>query len=157
MRLPTLATLLLCAPAAIWAADPFAGTWAMNVAKSKYTVGTPPKAQTVTIREAGEKQDTTVSVTPATGNAISYHYTVPAKGGAGEVILQRDAEGPSFDGVTSKRIDDNTRELRFTKGGKEQRTVRSVVSKDGQTMTITIKGVDQQGLPVNATAVYDRK
>jgi len=153
------ATLLLFIPAVIWAADPFAGTWKMNASKSKYAMGTAPKDQVVTITEAGGNLDTSVTTTPVTGNTITYRYTVPAKGGTGEVSLQRDASVSqgSFDAVTGKRPNENTRDLRFTMNGKEVRTVRTVVSKDGKTMRVTVKGTDGLGNPVDAVMVMEKQ
>jgi len=153
------ATLLLFVPAVIWAADPFAGTWKLNVSKSKYNQGAPPKDQIVTITNTGDNQVNSVTITPATGDPISYRYTVPTKGGTGEVSLQRDASGSrgSFDAVTGKRANENTRDLRFTMNGKEVRTVHSVISKDGKTMQVTVKGTDALGHPVDAVMVLERQ
>ena len=74
MRLRKMAILLVAVPVAIWAADPFVGTWKMNPSKSHYTKGTPPKEQTVTISESGDNQDVTVTITAADGASISYHF-----------------------------------------------------------------------------------
>jgi hypothetical protein len=98
-----LATLLLLVPTVIWGADPFTGTWKLNASKSKFDKGTPPKDQVVTITEAGGNLDTSVTNTPANGNAISYRYTVPAQGGTGEVSLQRDASGSNLVGEVKVR------------------------------------------------------
>jgi hypothetical protein len=43
-----LTTLLLCVTAVVSAADPFVGVWKVDVAKSLYRTGTPPKSMTVT-------------------------------------------------------------------------------------------------------------
>ena len=152
MRIPKIALLFLSVPLVIWAADPFVGTWKLNVSKSHYKTGTPPKEQTITTIEAGDKQDTTITLTPADGSPISYHFMTPAKGGTGSVV-----QGAGFDAVTSKRINDNTRELHFTQGGKEARTARVTISKDGKTMQTTLKGTDAQGKPVDATVVYEKQ
>jgi hypothetical protein len=154
-----LATLLLFVPAVIWADDPFAGTWKLNASKSKYDKGSPPKEQIVTITNSGDSQLNSVTITPASGNPVSYRYTVPVKGGTGEVSLQRDASGSqgSFDAVTGKRPNENTRDLRFTLNGKDVRTVHSVVSKDGKTMRVTVKGMDALGNPVDAVMVLEKQ
>jgi hypothetical protein len=152
MGVPKLAILFLSAPVMIWAADPFVGTWKLNVSKSNYVAGTPPKEQTVTISDSGANQDTAVSLTAADGSSISYHFTVPAKGGTGSAV-----EGGGFDAVTAKRINESTRETHFTQGGKEVRTVRTSVSKDGKTMQAKVKGTDAQGKPVDATLVFEKQ
>jgi hypothetical protein len=72
--LSRVATMLLCVAAVVSAADPFAGTWKVDVAKSLYRTGTPPKSMTVTIAESGNDEDTTVAVTTADGTEISYQF-----------------------------------------------------------------------------------
>ena len=152
MRVLKIALLALSVPLLIWAADPFIGTWKLNLSKSHYTTGTPPKEQTVTTSESGDNQDTPVTFTPADGSPISYHFMTPVKGGTGSVV-----QGAGFDGVTAKRINDNTRELHFTQGAKDVRTARITVSKDGKTKRTILKGADPQGKPMNATLVYDKQ
>jgi hypothetical protein len=152
MRLPKLALLSLSVPLVIWAADPFVGTLKLNLTKSHYTTGTPPKEQTITTSESGDNQDTTVTFTPADGSPISYHFMTPMKGGTGSVV-----QGAGFDAVTAKQINANTRELHFTQGAKDVRTARITVSKDGKTMRTTLKGTDPLGKPVDATLVYDKQ
>jgi len=49
MRYAKLAFALLGLAAVLIAADPFAGTWKLNLEKSKYKTGSPPKEQTATI------------------------------------------------------------------------------------------------------------
>ena len=152
------ATLLFSASMLIYAADPFAGTWKLNASKSTAKAGSLPKDQLVTISESGGNLDTNVTSTPATGSAVSYHYTVPAKGGIGDVSLQRGESSPGgFDAVTSKRPNDATRDLRFTRNGQEVRTVHSVVSSDGKTMHVTVKGKDAFGNPVNVVMVMEKQ
>jgi hypothetical protein len=122
MRTPKVALLSLSVPLVIWAADPFVGTRKLNLSKSHYTTGTPPKEQTITTIESGDNQDTTVTFTLADGSAISYHFMTSVKGGTGSVV-----QGVAFDAVTAKRINENTRELHLTQGGKEVPTARITV------------------------------
>jgi hypothetical protein len=129
----------------------FIGTWKLNPAKSKFTAGAPPKEEMTTIQMIGDQQQTTASGTAADGSALSLKYEVPEKGGAGKVLV-----GP-FDAISGKRIDDNTSEVTYTKGGKEIRTTRGVVSKDGKTMRVTIKGQDAQGKPAAGVLVFEKQ
>jgi hypothetical protein len=66
--------------ATLVAADPFAGTWELNVAKSKYKTGAPNKEGTIVITESGSDLDVSTTATSADGAPISAHYTVAAKG-----------------------------------------------------------------------------
>lgn len=151
MRCARLAFALLAVAAILFAAEPFAGTWKLNSAKSRYKAGEPPKEQTVTIAESGSDLDVTIKGTGADGTPISSHYTVPAAGGEGKVI-----ESP-YDAVSGKRLGPDRREISYSKGGNVVLTVHSRVSKDGKTMTVTVKGTAAQGKPVDAVAVYDRQ
>ena len=144
--------LLLCVAAVACAADPFAGTWKVDVAKSLYRTGTPPKSMTITIAESGIDQDTTVATTTADGAEISWRFTVPTKGGIGKVV-----HGVGFDSVSAKRVDDRTRETHYSQGAKEVRTVRMAIAKDGKTMNTTVTGLDGQGKPVNANLVSEKQ
>jgi hypothetical protein len=132
--------------------SPFVGTWKLNIAKSKFISGAPPKEQTSTIQTVGDQDQVTVSGTVADGSPISAKYEVPEKGGAGKVLA-----GGAFDAVSGKRIDANTYETSLMKGGKEMLHIHSAVSKDGKTMTNTTKGTDDQGKPISRVAVWEKQ
>ena len=151
MRYAKLAFALLGLAALLIAAEPFAGTWQLNLEKSKYKTGTPPKEQTITIAQSGSDLDVRISGTAADGSAIMSHYTVPAEGGEGKII-----EAP-YEAVSGKRMGPNQLDITYSKGGKVVLTVHSRVSADGKTRTIDVKGTDTQGKPIDATAVYDKQ
>ena len=151
MRHAKLAFALLGLAALLIAAEPFAGTWKLNLEKSKYKTGTAPKEQTLTIAEAGSDLDVTLSGTAADDTAITSHYTVPAKGGEGKIIKSR------YEAVSGKRMGPSQREITYSKGGKVVLTAHSRVSADGKTITVNVKGTDAQGKPVDAVAVYDKQ
>ena len=134
-----------------WAADSNVGTWKLNLDKSKYKTGTPPKEQTLTIAESGSDLDVTINGTAADGSAIASHYTVPAQGGEGKII-----QSP-YEAVSGKRMGPNEREVRYSKGGKVVLTTHSKISADGKTLTVNVKGTDMQDKPVNAAVVYDKQ
>jgi hypothetical protein len=129
--------------------NPFVGTWKLNLAKSKFSSGTPPKEQMMTLQMAGDQE--TVSFTATDGSPISLKYEVPDKGGTGKILAG------AYDAVSGKRIDDNTYETSLMKGGKEVLHVRTVVSKDGRTLTATTKGTDPQGNPVSRVTVWEKQ
>jgi len=56
-----------------------------------------------------------------------------------------------------KRIDPRSYEYVQTVAGKITTTVRTVVSADGKTRTITTTGKNAQGQTVHNVAVYDRQ
>jgi hypothetical protein len=150
MRYAKLAFALLGLAATLVAAEPFAGIWKLNSAKTKYKTGSPPKEQTATIAEAGSDLEVTISGTAADGSAIMSHYTVPAEGGEGKII-----QSP-YEAVSGKRMGPNEREVRYSKDGKVVLTTHSKVSADGKTLTVNVKGTDTQGKTVEAVVVYDK-
>jgi hypothetical protein len=131
--------------------DPMVGTWKLNPAKSKYTSGSAPKAETLSVAQAGDQYQVTITGTAPDGTPISVKYTVPVKGGAGKV------QAGFYDAVSGKKINDNTLELSEMKSGKEMLHVRVVVSKDGKTQRATVKGTDPQGKPVAGVGVLEKQ
>jgi hypothetical protein len=149
-KLLCLLTLLVFATP-LFAAEPFAGTWTLNTAKTKYTTGSPPTNVTLVIEEQGTNLLTTVTGTNSDGSPISIKFTVPISGGTGSI------QAGDANGITSKRISANVRENTYTKDGKEIRTRHIVISKDGKTMTSKVKGMNPAGSPVEGTDVYDKQ
>jgi hypothetical protein len=61
------------------------------------------------------------------------------------------------DTASPKRIDDNSYENTWKKGGKATVTAKVSVSADGKTLTVTQTGTDPQGKEVHSVAVYDKQ
>ena len=64
---------------------------------------------------------------------------------------------PGSDMVSLRRIDANTVDYIYKKGGKEVLSERAVVSKDGKTVTLTVKGRDAKGNAYEALVFYDKQ
>lgn len=131
--------------------DPWVGTWKLDASKTAYTKGAPAKDVTLTIEEQGDNYQVTATGTNSDGSPISVKYTIPKKGGAGQV-----QEGP-YDAISTKRISGTVRENTYMKGGQEVAMRRSVVSKDGKTLRTTVKGKNAQGEEVAGTDVYEKQ
>jgi len=142
---------MLAVGCTLWAADPFAGTWKLNVEKSKYKKGAPNKESTIVIAESGSDLDVSTTGTSADGASVSAHYTVPAKGGDGKIISGR------WEAVSAKRPSANERITSFSSGGKVVYTVRSRISGDGKIMTTTVSGTNAAGKEVAGTNVYEKQ
>ncbi len=132
--------------------DPRVGTWNLNVAKSKYAPGPAPKSQVLTIEAAGKGEKVKSEIVTAAGETTVTEYTAdfdgkphPLKG------------SDTADTVTIKRVDSHTTERVDSKGGKTVATYHRVVSKDGKTMTVTIKGTDAKGQATNNVVVFEKK
>ncbi len=61
------------------------------------------------------------------------------------------------DMVTLTRVDSHTTERVDTKGGKTTATYHRVVSKDGKTMTVTVKGTNAQGQATSNVVVFEKQ
>jgi hypothetical protein len=142
---------LLAFASALLAQSPFAGTWKLDPAKTKYTTGQPLKDVTLVIEEKGDDLQIAGTGTNADGSPLSVKYTVPIKGGEGKV-----QEGP-YSAVSSKVVSPNVRVNTFSKDGKFMSSRRTVVSKDGKMLRSTIKGMNLTGQSVAGTDVYNKQ
>lgn len=143
--------LVICA-AAQAADDPQSGTWKLNTAKSKYSPGPAPKANTLTIVADEKSYKLHAEGMDGAGKPTMSEFT--AEFGGKDVA----AKGlPYGDSVSVKRIDANTVEVTMKKGGQALVTVTSVVSKDGKTRTSTFHGKDEAGKDVHNVVVYDKQ
>ena len=129
------------------------GTWAMNVAKSKYSNNNPPKSATLKIEASGNVTVTTVDVVAADGS--TQHWTYRSAYDGRDVPIS--GNNPNADTASRRRVSPTTTETTFKKGGKVSTINTAVVSSDGKIMTITAKGTDAQGKAVLNVQVYEKK
>jgi hypothetical protein len=134
------------------AESPFTGKWKLNQDKSTATAGTVPKEETIVIADEGDKLNVTIAETGDDGTPVVVSYVVPVAGGDGEI-----KEGAAYDGVSAKRVNENTLDTTYTKKGKQVRSTHAVTSKDGKTMNVTVKGVDAQGKPADTNLTFDKQ
>jgi hypothetical protein len=143
---------MLLLAVALFAADPFVGTWKMDPSKSKSPPNV-PNAATIAFEQQGENYQVTVTGTNPDGSPMSIKYTVPIKGGSAQI----ENGGEQFDAVTTKRLSARQRDNTYSKNGKEVGIRHLAVSKDGKTLTITLNGTDPQGNPVTSVQVFDKQ
>ncbi|MEO8026061.1 MAG: hypothetical protein ABI823_06290 [Bryobacteraceae bacterium] len=140
---------LLCAASAM-AADPFLGSWKLNLTKSKFDGETAPASLVVTW--AGSAPTLTISGEgkSADGRAIRYQYDPIYDG------KEYPPKGPwNWDRVSNKQVDANTREDTYRKGGHVIRVERRTVSSDGRTLTYVIRVEASHGAQTSIM-VFDR-
>ncbi len=134
------------------AAENWLGTWKLDVAKSKFVPAPGPKSLTL-------KFETTKDGIKLTSDGVN----AEGKATHGEYVSKFDGtdvpwEGnPDADMASPRRIDDNSYENTWKKGGKATITAKVVVSKDGKTLTSTLTGTDSQGRTVNSTNIYHKQ
>lgn len=143
------------------ASSPLAGTWRLDVAKSKYSPGPAPKSGTyryeVTrdglkavldgVNAQGQKTHTEYSC-GFDGKDCAYHTTVDGK--------------PSTDpnataAIYWKRTDDHTFEYAGKSKGRITGIGHVVISKDGRVQTRTVTGTDAQGRKVDNTVILEKQ
>ena len=123
--------------------NPFVGTWKLNLTSSKFNPGPPPQSQTRTWDASGMVM---VNGVGATGKAVSYGYSVK---GDGKDYPTMGAIPNKADMISTKKIDANTYEAKFTTAGKQVETTTFTVSNGGKTLTIHAMGSADAGFVEN--------
>ena len=147
-----LAILTPAANLAAQATDPIIGTWKLNLAKSTYSPGPPPKSLTVTFEAAGAGLKITSSGVDAQGNPTATSYTGQFDGKDYPVT-----GSPGYDSQSLKRINASTVQSTRKKAGKVVQTAMRVVSKDGKTYTTTTDGTNAAGKKIHDVAVFEKQ
>ena len=135
--------------------EPRVGTWELNLSKSTFSPGPPPKRQVLTFHAAGPHWTALLQGIDASGRPINPDMSNVAINFDG-----KDHPTPNVDYETSawKRITAaNQYEVVRKKAGKVVLTSINVVSMDGKTMTITTRGVNNDGQTINNVRVYDKR
>jgi hypothetical protein len=134
------------------AGDNWLGTWKLDVAKSKYNPGPGPKSLTLKFEATKDGIKLTSDGVDAEGKATHGGYV--SKFDGKDVPW---AGNPDADMASAKKMDDNSYENTWKKGGKVTVVAKVVVSKDGKTLTVTQTGTDSKGQAVDITSVYDKQ
>jgi len=133
------------------AGDNWVGSWKVNAAKSEFG-SSPIRTQSLKFEATPAGIKLTAEGTDGAGKPMKAGYTSKYDG--------RDVpwEGnPMAEMASPKKIDDNSYENVWKKGGKAIATAKVGVSKDGKTLTVTTDGTDAQGGKVHTVAVYDKQ
>jgi hypothetical protein len=142
----------LAQPGLAQSSSPLIGTWKVNLAKSTYSPGPPPRSNTITF-EAIE------------GGLRGTQETVNAQGVVSKQVDMTFDDGkfhplagvPAFDAQASRQVNDSTRwEIRM-KAGKVVQTLMLEVSADGKTETVTVAGVTGNGQQLYNVIVRDKQ
>ncbi len=88
----------------------------------------------------------------ADGSSINSGYTSKYDGSPSAM------EGTIWDTISVKQVDADTFTNESKKGGGSYHTIAQVkISADGKTMTVTSKGTNAEGKPLNSTFVYEKQ
>jgi len=129
--------------------DPRIGTWKLNVAKSKGNL----KSETRTYTQSGDSLTAHVEIVNSDGSTQVYGYTTKPDGKDYPFTGQVPSGAET---VSMKRIG-NTLTAESKKGGKVIVTTTATFSDDGKVMTLTHKGTDADGKPIETVRVYDKQ
>lgn len=144
-----LATLFSSPPA--YAADPTsAGTWELNIAKSKSS-DPMPKGITRTYEVTGVSEKLTGTIVTADGKSIPISFTATLDGKDSAFT------SPGVDTLVLTKVDALTIAYVTRLGAKQIASGTRALSADGKTMTFLQKGINAAGAPFESTMVYDRK
>jgi hypothetical protein len=128
------------------------GTWTLNLARSKYSPGPPPKASTLKWEAAPGGLKFTTDGVNAEGETTHTETFEASDGREGDV---EGAQTPTTRAL--KRVNDRTYEDVDRNNGKIMFSRRLQISRDGKTLTITVKGVNLQGQVVSNVVVYEKQ
>ena len=135
-------------------ADPWIGTWKVNLEKSTFSPGPKPtSATTIKLESSGDGMKSSFDGMTREGKPF-HTEAVGAYDGKDNLV-----KGTQFPNTTVafKRIDGRTYEALVKIDGKPTTTTRPSVSADGKTMTATVTGKTTDGQALNHVIVHDRQ
>ena len=135
------------------ASNPNIGTWIGNVAKSTITTGPKFTTNSTKIVAAGAGITSTVDTVYVDGTTRHWVFTANYDGKDSPIT----GNGPYGDTVALTRVDAHTTRSVYKKGGVVTVTQNTVVAADGKTRTVTTKGKNASGQPVDTVNFYDKQ
>ena len=129
--------------------DPMVGTWKLNAAKSD----TPMKRGCKPSSRRPATGSRSLWIWSARKHRTSWAFTAKYDGKDNPVT----GTSPYGNVVALTRVNPHTVRIDVKQDGKTTVTQTMVVSDDGKTRTITTKGRDAKGQPVDTTSVYDKQ
>jgi hypothetical protein len=144
---------LILAAGALYAADPFEGTWKLNESKSKLTRGTAKYNKVVyNSRLIRDKVTVTADGVDADGKPFHSEWKGRFNGKDSEVTGDPNADMRSY-----TKVNDQTLNTISKKSGKVVAQGRIVVAADGKTRVVTVNGTTAKGKKFTNTSVYDKE
>jgi hypothetical protein len=135
--------------------SPFAGTWKVNLEKSKFPAGKAPKSLTRTITADGDTMTYKFEGVGGDGAAIDYGFKSKYDGMDTEVM---GAGAPwGADHISIKKQNSHMVSVTLKKGDKTVATGSATVSHDGKMTTVILKGADASGKPMKSESIYDKQ
>ena len=147
------AALVFAATLASAQSDPLLGKFTLNVSKSKYSPGPPPKSETRTYEVYnGSGVKARFDRVAADGKTLTVTYSAMYDGKDYPYVGSPDA-----DTIALRKVDSRTVDATLKKAGKTVQTTHAVLSADGKTRTLVTTGTNAAGARINNTTVFDRQ
>ena len=134
------------------ASDLLAGTWELNLEKSKFSPFPPPKSQTRIYEVTGQQEKMIAKGIDAKGNPTVQQFSANREG--------KDYPyegGPPAGTISITPVDTFTATYTVKAGKAVHHTGTRVISKDGKMMTISMKLTDAKGQEVDILMVFDKR
>jgi len=140
----------------LWAADPIIGKWKLNIAKSTFQEGdTIPKESTETYREVNGQIERTWTYIEADGSLeLGDPLTWPREGGVVKAPAGLLPKGLSY---VQTLIEPAEWVVTVLQDGRQVSVMHKITSKDGKTLRITGKGIDDKGKSFETLGWFDRQ
>jgi hypothetical protein len=147
------AVAILALASSVWAQnDPLIGTWKLNLSKSIYDPGPPPRSLVHKYESAGkDTYKNTRDLVDANGKSSHRELTLAFDG------KEHPRANSSSRATMDRRIDAYNLEGMSMEGGKLITVFMRSVSPDGRTLTFKTMGTDAQGKPFSRVEVFDKQ
>jgi hypothetical protein len=136
----------------LYNADPFVGTWNLDVAKSKFNPGPPLKSGKAKIEARGEGIRCILDPVSAEGQPRHGEWEAKYDGKDYPAIMK-----PFADAIALSKTDANTVDAIYKREGKEILSEHWVLSKDRKVLTMTQTEKNPTGKGFVNTLVYNRE
>ncbi len=161
VALMSLLALAAALPNAVAAqgTESLAGTWKLNVAKSKWSPASlGSKSGTSTFTFSGKSVTANVDQVNAEDQKVHFEYTAPIDGADSPWKGTTDGTATaSQDAVSFKKLDAHTYHIENKLKGKVVTTNHIVVAADGKSRTVTVTGTGPEGQKIHHALVYDKQ
>jgi hypothetical protein len=149
-----VALLLSLASVLLAQADPFLGTWKLNVKASKFVPGPPRKSETRVVTSSPHGLKVSVARVNGDGSIQEFEYTTNLDNKTYPIT----GDGPEgADSIAANLTSPNTMQTTLKKGDKVVGTSTIIVSSDGKVLTIKSKGTKADGRSFDNVVIYDKQ
>jgi hypothetical protein len=148
----TLAIVFSCSIKAQTANNPALGTWKLDLAKSNYDPGPPPKSQTRIYEATPDGTKTTIRTVTVTGETVISGATTKPDGKTYPYF-----GNPNWDAIIPSTVSELESRSELVRSGKIVGRFSRVLSADHQTMTVHHSLTTPSGGTENDTEIYQRQ